>query len=111
MAHGRLPLGEAQAAGGPSLLVSAVQQVTGVQLSHYASLDFSHVANVVNTAGGVNVTLPAATTAGRYTFHAGVNHLNGAQVLACTSRPGLRLPESVVSGRLRGRPRPGQPWP
>ena len=94
--HGHLPLGEAQAVGGPSLLVRAVQEVTGVQLSHYASLDFSHVANVVNTAGGVNVTLPTATTAGRYTFHAGVNHLNGAQVLAYTSRPGLSSEDHVL---------------
>ncbi len=94
--HGRLPLGEAQAVGGPSLLVSAVQALTGAKLSHYASLDFSHVANVVNTAGGVNVTLPAATTAGRYTFHAGVNHLNGAQVLAYTSRPGLSPQDHVL---------------
>jgi LCP family protein required for cell wall assembly len=94
--HGRLPLGEAQAVGGPSLLVSAVQQVTGVRLSHYASLDFSHVARVVNTAGGVNVTVPFATTAGRYAFHAGVNHLNGAQVLAYTSRPGLSSVDHVL---------------
>ncbi len=94
--HGRLPLGQAQAVGGPSLLVSAVQQVTGIQLSHYAALDFSHVANVVNTAGGVNVTLPAATTAGWYTFHAGVNHLNGAEVLAYTGRPGLSSADHVL---------------
>lgn len=94
--HGRLPLGQAQAIGGPSLLVSAVQRVTGVQLSHYASLDFRHVARVVNTAGGVNVTLPAATTAGRYTFHAGVNHLNGPQALAYASRPGLSSTDHVL---------------
>jgi LCP family protein required for cell wall assembly len=94
--HGRLPLGQAQAIGGPSLLVSAVQQVTGIRLSHYASLDFSHVANVVDTAGGVNVTLPAATTAGRYTFHAGVNHFNGAEALAYASRVGLSPEDHVL---------------
>jgi LCP family protein required for cell wall assembly len=94
--HGRLPLGKAQAIGGPSLLVSAVQQVTGVKLSHYASLDFSHVTNVVNTAGGVDVTLPFATPAGRYMFHAGVNHFNGAEVLAYTSRPGLSSQDHVL---------------
>jgi LCP family protein required for cell wall assembly len=83
--HGRMPIQRALAIGGPSLLVATVENATHVQLKHYARIDFSHVSNVVNAEGGVNVTLPAASGV----FHAGVNHLNGAQALAYTHQVSL----------------------
>jgi LCP family protein required for cell wall assembly len=87
--HGNKPIANALALGGPSLLVKTVEQVTGVQLEHYASIDFANVSNVVNAVGGVTVVLPAAATSSPYTFHAGKNHLNGSMALAYVRQPSL----------------------
>jgi LCP family protein required for cell wall assembly len=74
--HGQTQVVRALAFGGPSLLVQAVQQVTGVQIDHYARIDFTHAASLINAVGGVPVTLPETTKSDGYTFHAGVNQLN-----------------------------------
>jgi LCP family protein required for cell wall assembly len=87
--HGNISIANALARGGPSLLVKTVEQVTGVPLEHYASIDFGDVANVVNAVGGVNVVLPAAATSSPYTFHAGTNHLTGSMALAYVRQPSL----------------------
>ena len=75
--HGQQQIGTALSDGGASLLVQTVEQVTHVQIDHYARITFTGVANVVNAIGGVNVTLAKQTVSGGYTFHAGVNHLTG----------------------------------
>ena len=75
--HGQQQIGTALSYGGASLLVQTVEQLTHVQIDHYARITFSGVANVVNAIGGVNVTLAKKTVSEGYTFHAGVNHLNG----------------------------------
>ena len=56
--HGRGRLEDALKDGGPSLLIQTIENLTHVQINHYARIDFNHVANVVNVMGGVNVTLP-----------------------------------------------------
>ena len=38
-----------------------MENLTHVQINHYARIDFNHVANVVNVMGGVDVTLPDIT--------------------------------------------------
>jgi LCP family protein required for cell wall assembly len=63
--------------GGPSLAVQTVAQVTGIPINHYARGDFSHIAGLVDTIGGVDVTIPNATQAFGYKFVNGVNHLTG----------------------------------
>jgi LCP family protein required for cell wall assembly len=80
--HGQMKIANVLGVGGPSLLARTVEGLTGVQLEHYASINFGDVANVVNAVGGVTVDLPAAATSSPYTFHAGTNHLNGAMALA-----------------------------
>jgi LCP family protein required for cell wall assembly len=87
--HGRTQLQDALALGGPTLLVTTVEQLTHVQIEHYARIDFSHVANVINAVGGVTVTLPEATTSFGHTFHAGTNHLNGVTALYYARQPSL----------------------
>ena len=88
--HGQTELNNAVADGGASLLVRSVEQLTHVPINHYARINFTNVANLVNVIGGVdvtlpketvakvNVTLPTETVTKEYTFHAGVNHLTGA---------------------------------
>ena len=85
--HGTEPLWEAFAQGGPSLLVQTLTQATGISINHYARVDFAHISGLVDAVGGVNVTVPAATTApgaaagtavgAGYSFPQGVNHLTG----------------------------------
>lgn len=88
-AHGQMQLEQALATGGPSLLVKAVQSLTGVQITHYAAIDFNHEAAMVNALGGVTVTLPETTTSGGYTFKKGANHLNGVAALAYARQTSL----------------------
>jgi LCP family protein required for cell wall assembly len=87
--HGQTELNNALTYGGGSLLVQTVEQLTHVQINHYASIDFTDIANLIDAIGGVDVTLPKETVATvnvtllnetvtkEYTFHAGVNHLTG----------------------------------
>ena len=75
--HGVRQIGTVAALGGASLLVSTVEQLTHVQIDHYARVNFTTVGNLVNVIGGVNVTLAAKTVSGGHTFNAGVNHLTG----------------------------------
>ena len=87
--QGQMQLEQALSTGGPSLLVQAVQSVTGVPITHYAQIDFNHAAAMVNAVGGVTVTLPQATTSLGYTFHQGANYLNGVAALAYARQASL----------------------
>jgi polyisoprenyl-teichoic acid--peptidoglycan teichoic acid transferase len=79
--HGVESIGDALTTGGPSLLVQTVERVTGIQINHFARIDFSQVSGLVNAIGGVEVTVPAATEGLGYTFTKGVNHLNGVTAI------------------------------
>ena len=75
--HGRMQIQYALKFGGPTLLVRTVENLTHVQINHYARIDFAHVNQTIDALGGVNVTLPDQTTSYGHVFHVGVNHLNG----------------------------------
>ena len=87
--HGRTDIQNALKFGGPTLLVRTVENLTHVQINHYARIDFAHVDRVVNAMHGVNVTLPDATSSFGQVFHVGVNHLNGFQALAYARQASL----------------------
>lgn len=87
--HGLIQINRALAYGGASLLVKTVEQVTYVPINHYARVKFAQVANLVNAVGGVNVTLPQKSVSNGYTFHAGVNHLNGITAVYYVHAPSL----------------------
>lgn len=87
--HGETQVWNSLADGGPNLLVQTVEQLTNVQIDHYARIDFAHVASVVDAIGGVNVTLPEETTSFGHTFFAGSNHLNGTAALDYARQPSL----------------------
>ncbi|HEY6275000.1 MAG TPA: LCP family protein [Streptosporangiaceae bacterium] len=76
--HGQTELQNALVFGGPSLLVQTVEQLTSVPLQHYARIDFPHVANVIDTIGGVDVQTSGGTI-----------HLDGAGALAYAGNPAL----------------------
>jgi LCP family protein required for cell wall assembly len=79
--NGTEPLWDAIITGGPSLLVQTITQFTKIPINHYARLDFTHIASLINAVGGVDVTLPASTKGFGYTFKKGVNHLTGVTAI------------------------------
>jgi LCP family protein required for cell wall assembly len=77
--HGKNKINSAYAFGGPTLLIQSVEQLTGVRIDHYATIDFQGLIEVTDELGGVDVQLAEATTNGAFTFPAGLNHLDGVQ--------------------------------
>jgi LCP family protein required for cell wall assembly len=87
--HGTHPLWYADKLGGPSLVVKTITAFTGVPINHYARIDFSHVAGLLDAIGGITVTIPKTTTAYGQTFHAGVNQLTGITAVYYARDPSL----------------------
>ncbi len=87
--HGRTELWRSLTIGGPSLLIRTVELLTHVRISHYSVLDFSGVSRVVSALNGVNVDVPYTTTSMGFTFPAGIDHLNSANVLPYVKQPAV----------------------
>jgi LCP family protein required for cell wall assembly len=88
--HGAEPLWDAMQKGSPSLLVQTITKLTGVSINHYARLDFTHIAGLVNAIGGVEVTVPAATKGFGYKFVKGVNNLTGVTAIYYARDPTVK---------------------
>jgi polyisoprenyl-teichoic acid--peptidoglycan teichoic acid transferase len=83
------PLWYAFKAGGPSLLVLTVRQLTGVPINHYAEIDLNHMTSLIDAIGGVDITLSSASRSFGHTFSAGVNHLTGLTAVYYSRDPSL----------------------
>ncbi len=77
--HGRNKINAAYAFGGPTLLIQTIEQLTGVRIDHYVTIDFQGITQVTDDLGGVDVVVAEETSNGPYTWPAGVNHLDGDQ--------------------------------
>ena len=75
--------------GGPSLAIKTVSEFAGVEINHYAEVDFEGFQHVVDALGGVEVNVPMEINddmAGGY-VPAGEQTLNGEQaIILCRSR-------------------------
>jgi len=87
--HGTEPLWKAYEQGGASLLVQTITQATGLPINSYARVDFTHISALVDAVGGVDVTVPTATTGYGYSFPPGVNHLTGVTAIDYARDPSL----------------------
>lgn len=70
--------------GGPSGMVRQVSKLAGVDISHYAEIDFDTFMELIDTIGGVEVTLPVAISDPDYTgleLEAGTQTLNSHDAL------------------------------
>jgi LCP family protein required for cell wall assembly len=67
--------------GGPSLLIEAVEQLTGVRIDHYTVVDFDGLAGSLGPLGGVDVVVPQTTSSNGAVFPRGINHLTSATAL------------------------------
>lgn len=87
--YGTQKINAARAVGGPALAVETVAKMAGVDISHYAEINFDGFATIVDAIGGVEVDVPVDIEdwdAGGV-LSAGVQTLNGEQALIlCRSR-------------------------
>jgi LCP family protein required for cell wall assembly len=79
--HGTAKINAAFSWGGPSLMVRTVEQLTGVRIDHVVVADFTGFKQLTDDLGGVDITIPAATSDERATWTAGLHHMTGEQAL------------------------------
>lgn len=100
-------LTEALAAGGPSLYVRTVEQLTGVALDHVAVMDMNALREITDELGGVVLDVPREACG----LPPGPRRLDGQQTLEytanadCFPRKGLDRVErqqSLLRGLMRG---------
>ena len=88
--YGEQKINAAYGLGGPAMTVKTVADLAGVDISHYASVDFDGFAGVVDALGGIEVDVPVDiddSDAGNVSLKAGLQTLNGEQALVlCRSR-------------------------
>ncbi|HVL84887.1 MAG TPA: LCP family protein, partial [Pseudonocardia sp.] len=80
---GRDKLNAAYSAGGPELLVSAVEGATGLHIDHYAEIGFGGFVGAVDAVGGVDMCIPEAITDPKAALEIeqGCQELDGATAL------------------------------
>jgi LCP family protein required for cell wall assembly len=81
--HGRNKINSALAAGGPQLMVSTVEQLTGLVINDYVEVNFLAFVKVIDALGGVNICLPYAVDDpySGLDISAGLHHVNGITAL------------------------------
>jgi LCP family protein required for cell wall assembly len=87
--HGSMKIWATLAVGGPSLLIRTVESLTNVRIDHYSVLDFARVVTVVRALNGVQVRVPFTVHSEGFTFRAGIDNLNSADVLAYVRQAGV----------------------
>lgn len=87
--HGTQKINAAYAFGGPSYVVQIVEEYAGINIDHYAEVDFEALVNIVDTVGGIEMDVPTDVVdpLANANISAGYQTLNGEQALAlCRSR-------------------------
>jgi LCP family protein required for cell wall assembly len=91
-------------AGGAELLALMVQTYTGIQVDHFARIDFSGFADIIDAIGGVDICVDNAVRdeKAQLDLPAGCSHVSGDQALAWVR---TRHTEEFVDGEWQ--PVPG----
>ncbi|MFC5994621.1 LCP family protein [Pseudonocardia hispaniensis] len=81
--HGTGKINSAYAFGGPQLLVSTVEAVTGLRIDHYAEIGFGGFVGAVDAVGGVDMCVPEPIKDPKAALNikAGCQELDGAAAL------------------------------
>lgn len=85
--HGTQKINAAYAFGGPAGAVQAVENLSGIEISHYAEIHFDELETAVDQLGGIWVDVPVSNnqTGSSNTgveLNAGMQRINGEQALA-----------------------------
>jgi LCP family protein required for cell wall assembly len=81
--HGNAKLNAAFSFGGPPLLITTIERLTGVRVDHFAILDFEGFRSMTDALGGVTVRVARTVRdpARKVVWPAGTHHLDGARAL------------------------------
>ena len=79
--YGQTKVNHALAVGGIPFERIVLQEYLGIEIDHYALVDFSGLVAIVDAVGGVTIDNPGAFQAGDYTFAAGTIELDGEEAL------------------------------
>ena len=81
--HGMNKINAAYGLGGPPLMVSTVEQATGMTINDYIEVNFVGFVRVIDELGGVDVCLPYAVSDSDSGLHlsAGLHHVDGVTAL------------------------------
>ncbi|WFG46844.1 LCP family protein [Pseudonocardia alni] len=80
--RGPSKINAAYAYGGAPLLIGTVERLTGIRVDHFGVIDFAGFTSLVDSVGGIDVTVARPTSNAGVDFAAGQNHLDGTQALA-----------------------------
>lgn len=61
--------------------MATLEQLYGIDISYYARVNFTSLETIVDALGGVDVNSEVEFEKNGYSFHKGINHMNGAQAL------------------------------
>ena len=70
--------------GGPSGTIEAASNLTGIEIDHYAEIDFEGLVDLIDAIGGIDVYVDERIDdpdAGDYVIEEGEQHLNGEEAL------------------------------
>ena len=88
--HGTQKINSAYSFGGAPYVVKVVSKFAGVDIAHYAEVDFEQLTSIVDSIGGIEVNLPVPVVDEKYAhinLPAGVQTIDGTQALGlCRSR-------------------------
>ncbi len=87
--YGENKINAAYTYGGAALMTQVVSELAGVEISHYAEVDFEQLTTIVDTIGGIEVTLPIAISDeyAEIELEAGTQTIDGATALGlCRAR-------------------------
>jgi LCP family protein required for cell wall assembly len=82
--HGKQKINAAMFFGGPKLMIQTVEALAGVRFDYYMLTNFQDLADMGTEFGGlpINVPYPMSDKQSKAFFKAGVQNLNGPQILA-----------------------------
>lgn len=87
--YGENKINAAYSIGGAAYMTQIVSEFAGVDISHYAEVDFEQLTSIVDTIGGIEVTLPIAVSdeLAEVDLPAGTQTINGTEALGlCRAR-------------------------
>lgn len=61
--------------------METLEQLYGIDITYYARVNFTSLIKIVDALGGVDVNSEVEFSAGGFTYHKGINHMNGEQAL------------------------------
>ena len=61
--------------------MATLEQLYGIDISYYARVNFTSLETIVDALGGVDVNSEVEFEKNGYSFHKGINHMDGAQAL------------------------------